>query len=333
MSTTSTTRQNISSKQYHMELEDHAKSVSKLKQNFLERYKTDEQEARNIIRQMRIIHGCALSDSCKFAARINLQDPKNVSEDNWIKLSTNESLLYIIHTCIRCCEKHAYPASKKMYGSETMETMESDTDIGPKRTEYRKGPMTAVISKNANGTDELSVRGVQSETNTPYSIQDNDLFSEIIQRSETRGLIQTPGLTEYLDNITTTEADTWLREAENAQQTQTGGVGDDDGANYDVSKPTLTHFWIERCGFSEDFKPKWEEFKLVAPSKYPDLQLADLNASKDTESAEVAKKAGVNRFPTLVLFYNGKTYSKTAGRMSTNDIGTFVENSMAVQQS
>ena len=93
------------------EINNYCNHVLGLKRRFTDILSNKGYADTNIIKQMRIIYGKALIDVFKFKSYIC----KHANNDNdYIKISTNESLLYIIHGNIRLCEKIAYDyASEK----------------------------------------------------------------------------------------------------------------------------------------------------------------------------------------------------------------------------
>jgi len=100
----------------------------------------------------------------------------------------------------------------------------------------------------------------------------------------------------------------------------------------DVNKPTLINFWADWCGFSQKFLPVWEEFKKNYKSKFPELQVTELNYGKDVkldpDLTDIAKKAKVEGYPTLVIFANNKKCQKTAGNMTLDELNKFVEKNL-----
>jgi len=94
--------------------------------------------------------------------------------------------------------------------------------------------------------------------------------------------------------------------------------------NFDVTKPTLINYWADWCGASNRFNPTWKTFKSNVETKYPHLQITELNVGNDQKLIKLASRVGVKGYPTLVLFYNNKIHSQ-AGNMSIDQIHLFID--------
>jgi len=94
----------------------------------------------------------------------------------------------------------------------------------------------------------------------------------------------------------------------------------------DSNKPTLVNYYAYWCGYSKKFQPKWEEFKGLAKSKFPNLQVIDLDVGNDDNLNDLAGQVGVKGYPTVVLFYKDKIVSRGSG--DAKDIIKFVEDNM-----
>lgn len=121
----------------HNSLSDHVLKIENLKKKVIEIYKEDESKALGILKKMRIIHGCAIMDNDAFLDTIKTMDENSITDDDWIRLSTNDSLLRCMHSQIRCCEKKMYHYHKGNKASELLssETEEFDTDVSSEYSE------------------------------------------------------------------------------------------------------------------------------------------------------------------------------------------------------
>lgn len=228
-------------------MNDYINKVSILKNDFMQN--KDRNKAIEILKEMRIIHGLAIYQNNLYIKNLN---ESNLTVDELLNLSTQSSLLYVIHNNIRSCEKMLYDKKFKSIKSEN--------------------------SFN-NAKDQ----------NT----------------------------TEYINNLTTTEANNLF-----SNENQKGG---EDKNEMDVKKPTIINYWADWCGYSKKFLPKWEKFKIEAKEKYPNLQVLDLNVKNDEELNNMAKKAGVSGYPTLVLYKDGNKKYSIASNMNTDDIIKFID--------
>ena len=90
---------------------DFVDKVTNLKKRFNVE-KEEQQNARNIINEMRIIHGKALITDFYEKQNIITKGINNITNDDYVKISFSESLLYLIHCHIKECESVAFPAKK-----------------------------------------------------------------------------------------------------------------------------------------------------------------------------------------------------------------------------
>lgn len=164
--------------------------------------------------------------------------------------------------------------------------------------------LAAIFKGGDDGYEELSIQNIKTESvSAPKKNKKNKTFTS--DNMET---------TDYLNNLTTEKAESLYN--------QTGG-----NTNLDVNKPTLVNYWADWCGYSKKFLPTWNEFKSSAATKYPNLQITELNVSNDPKLREIASKADVKGYPTLVLFNNGKKYNK-AGAISIEEVNKFVQENL-----
>ena len=187
--------------------------------------------------------------------------------------------------------------------------------------------MVAKFKPSSTGTEELTLGNIQTETEkNQVGTNDNNLFSET-ELIELKGLNSTTASdgtnSNGTNNMATSdlghlfseyEAD--LAKTQNITQVQKGGK--------DPNKPTLILYWADWCGPSNNFKPKWDEFKTQAADKIPNLQVAELNVSRKDELNKLAMTEGVKGYPTIILYNDGKKYTKVAGGLTPEKINDFV---------
>ena len=417
--------------------------VTSLKNQFCAEYKNNK-VAIDLLKKMRITHGCALYDDFIDYENIKKKGIQNTTDEEWIKLSTNASLLYVIHSHIRRCERLLYNYNNKTNITPLFSTSESEIQIttpseilsenqetktpteknetsfqnalntlkehrksigtitnvsrNPKQEKLENttlgnmstetGTITNVsrnpkqeklentfkniyttlgnmktgigskIKKSINNTDELSINAnsegtkidisqLFNEIETPKSLSTGgsntiyDLVPHIaddLAPKQGSGAISphiaddTINTSDYINNLTSSEAARLASEYEknkiteksplnsnlNSKQTNQNG-----GIFFDINKPTLINYYADWCGFSQKFLPVWNEFKSKG-NKYPELQITELNIGMDKQLNKIALKAGVNGYPTIVLFYKGKTYPQVASNLSVDDINRFI---------
>ena len=335
----------------HKNMNVHANQVSKLKSDFIKIYRKDDQAVDKIICQMRIIHAHAIYDATLLKQSIIAKGVDNITDDEWIKLSTNASILDLIHHHIRKCEKLVYEFKQRKSKCSTAnvgtDVLTSDTNmltntpatnkraigamrVSPNINNTRRPNMNTIIRRNEDGIDEVSIQNTKTESvSAPSNINASDLFSPADNTSRTDQT--TPvNTTEYLDRLTTDEAEKMYQElGRNQVPGQTGGHHDEvkreGDVKFDINKPTIVNYWADWCPASKRFLPTWQQFKSSSRSKYPELQVSDLNVGRNPQLNEIAKKAGVKGYPTVVLFYNGKKYHKV-GNSTIEQLDQFLNN-------
>jgi thiol-disulfide isomerase/thioredoxin len=72
-----------------------------------------------------------------------------------------------------------------------------------------------------------------------------------------------------------------------------------EGFNTDANKKLL-FFKADWCGHCTRFKPVWDEFKEESKTKYPNVELMELNIDNE-ESKPLMQKHNVRGFPHVVL--------------------------------
>ena len=95
------------------------------------------------------------------------------------------------------------------------------------------------------------------------------------------------------------------------------------GNDNDIHKPTIVNYWSNTCMPSIKFRPEWEKFKESARVNLPNLQVEDVETSTN-EARQVAKNAGITQYPTVKLYYNGKTYEYN-GQRTVDALTRFVK--------
>lgn len=98
------------------EINNYCNHVLGLKRKFIHILSNKKYVDTDIIKQMRIIYGKALLDVFKFKS---FTCKHAINDNDYIKISTNESLLYIMHGNIRLCEKMAYDSASENYLSNS----------------------------------------------------------------------------------------------------------------------------------------------------------------------------------------------------------------------
>lgn len=303
--------------------------ITNLKKEFVSIYekkgKKASSELNEILKKMRILHGHAIYDN--FCACLKITK-NNLSDIDYIDLSVDASFLHIMHNHIRYCERLAHGN-----GDNTSPENNSHTTVS-----YNKHPV------EVNHTEELSIDIPDTETaNKALTKELSDAVSvnDLFEKPQSGGFSFFGGTekntdmntTEYINNITTGEA---ARLMESMGSTDNNhdiltDINSTTRTSLDTEKPTLIYYWADWCGYSQKFNPVWKDFKKVAHKVFPNLQIVDLNVARDEELNKLAHDAGVDGYPTIVLFINGKKYQLVASRSSVDDIKKFLKEKLSKQ--
>lgn len=345
--------------------------VANIKKQFISSLKENPSEPEmDLIKQMRIIHCNGIKAQSSLLNELN--DPDAHCTEDLLKLSTNESLLHVIHCNIRQCEEKAYEISKlnkPKNKSNDLSTNTNDQIIHLKPVDNKN-----IIVSNKNNRNmkavinngELSLKNI---TTSPQSVNTDksDIVTKIkdfisgknstMDTNQTGGMNDNFSLTDYINNLQTSEANNLsnlhseyvknkkqLVQSNHLNQSDFWNVSDnlnasddlnDDGErnqshismkNFDVAKPTVINYWADWCGYSNNFKPEWEKFVRNASTRYPNVQVTNLNVKKDKELSTLASQVGVEGYPTIVFFINGNKYKMLSGRKTMKDVNTFIDN-------
>ena len=314
--------------------------VISLKNKIIEKHnsETSKSEMINLLKEMRIYHGYAIYNDEVDKIAVLKKDIENLTDDDFIKLSVNASQLYVIHSHIRYCEKIVHNPNNIFQSNATASNIissdpDDNMDIFKKNTVQLGGQepskLSAVIrTNNSNATDEISIKGLETDseviqTEENFTVPQFDKINKANNANKTTAKhIQTEDISEYIDNMTSSEFK--RLNSENNKNTDQTPLANSSQTNLDVTKPTLINYWADWCGPSKRFKENWDKFKSIASQKFPGLQVNELNVKQDRSLVDLATKIGVKGYPTLVLFKNGQKYYKQAGNLSVADIEKFI---------
>lgn len=128
---------------------------------------------------------------------------------------------------------------------------------------------------------------------------------------------------DYIENIDTTEANRLQ-----SLYTNIDNLSNKNDLELDVDKPTLVLYWADWCPASKRFKPIWDNFVKNSANSFHNLQVIDVNTGKNKELFELAKKIGIEGYPSMAMFCNGSINIATGGRQE-NEIIQFVKKCMS----
>ena len=280
------------------------------------------------IKKMRIIHACAILDLDKYTDYLCKKGEKNTTETELVILSTCTSLLCVIHSIIRRCEKMAFKKNTLgprtgPSGKERMSHLTTDTSDGMSPKHYSNANTSDIIGDMNSATIDRIIRDFKSEPVVKPVVKPvtQPVVQPVVQPA-TQPVIK-PVVQPVVQPIVKPVVQPVIQSVtQPVQPAQKGGAIT---ANFDVKKPTLVYYWADWCGVCTSFKPHWEKFKTIAQGLFPKLQVCELNVGKDTKLMALAEKVGVDGYPTFVLFINGKIMTYSPGGKTTDDISKFIK--------
>lgn len=316
------------SRSTHENMSEHHAQIIKLKNIFIAQYKNiSAEKSAKIINDMRIIHGCAIYDDCVIAEAIMQKDKKALTDDDMIKLSINSSILCSIEDAVKKCVKLDYEKNQNNLNASAKSTvnMQYNLNTATESTPNNSQTIDNLFTKNYNtqsktaaqlarpnqsnsglvsnrnavaifrergpNTDELSIAGFESDTNMVGGYDDD--YDVDVDDSYIDADID-------IDNIGTTDLANMYPDNDDEYNGQSGGT------TKDPMKPTLILYHMTGCKHCTNFKPTWDNFRDKAATSFPNLQVAELNVSGNSEYRKLAIANGVEGYPTVILHENGR---------------------------
>lgn len=326
----------------HSNMNTITNKVTELKKAFIDQCTNYHNGDVHLLREMRILHGKAIYNN--FLDELEISKKEMPSEEDYIRLSGHSSLLHVIHCHIRKCEKTMFQLKSDRVPSALTER--AHEQLSAKNIVPTNNNKLIKIRTNETGTEELSIINPETERS---DINQSNIFSDNPKKNVILNNNYQPGNTsDYINNLGTTEASRLgsdynknigsteknplnYENIKNLSEKVINNIkdalhlsGGADGKEMDVNNPTLVNYWADWCGYSKKFQKAWNDFKESAKDKFPNLQVTDLNVGKNEDLNNIAKKADVHGYPTVVMFHNGKRYNKVASNMTPNDLDTFV---------
>ena len=378
------------------DIRPYLEKISEIKDKFIST--NDAEKKDRLLKEMRIIHGKQIVN---FYNKLSNIKTVGNNDDDYMLSSVRFSCIILINDYIKECEmktsKGAYKeGSKEGYGEGSKEgyregsiqgSMQGTTQgstqgstqgfkgtsSGLNEDEAIKkllespemkgsGRMFAVVRKNPSGSEELSLRNIETETELNQNVgeklrgdrsrrndqtrgnqeREND---DNWKRSRSLGLDNAIGgntiesaeesTTEFLNRLGTEDADELVRNYEKGKMAARGGHGS--AIKYDTAKPVIINMCgLEWCPPSQRFKAVWTDFESKSKTEFPWLQtiLYDVK-NNDPVARKHAQEYKVKSFPSLVLVYikkggNGsndqyQSVVKPSGGMNVEDIRQLVK--------
>lgn len=316
-------------------IDNYVSKVSGLKKKFVQIYKSDQNAANELLRQMCVYHGCAIYDDAKDKEKILKNESNNISDSECLRLSSNTSFLHVIHSHIRHCQILLYKFTNNSYNGYSEKNSDIPTSeirtVTPTNTDHDNIHIT--IKKNNTGIDIISIDNIKTDSESSHlSFHTSDLFtSEDKKKNKSfASLTSNAALSDYINHMNTSEADRLEKayEKNSSHDSNTDNRKDTQKKFFEINKPTIINFWADWCGWSKQFMPTWRKFEEDAEKNFPELQVLDLNVGRNKELDNVAKDADVSGYPTLVFFNKGLKHTAVASRMNVADLNKFVTSHM-----
>lgn len=198
----------------------HAQKITELSKQ----YKGDGANRAKIIREMRVSHGCAIYDFSKKMEELSKRPEETITDEEWLKLSVEASLLSLIQKRIDSIDMIESISKQELEVETETKPVIVKMQIGSNGTNQRFKPK-ANFRKKPTGTDEITVSNMETYVNT--GVEENNLNTPTLFTDTNSATINTISAnrntlntTEYINNLTTTEANDLLKEYE---KNQTGG--------------------------------------------------------------------------------------------------------------
>lgn len=353
--------------------------MTQLRNQFIDQYKktsveADKEIANGILRQMHILHGHAIYKNYLEKKSIE-SDLSHLTDENSIKLSVDASLLNLMQNLLRSCIK-MLDHTNKIYTENISTDTQSKLSLSPRQSPSKisqlqldGGREVKIVSKPDN-VEELSLGGIINQSDFQPSMISEKFFTEKkmggARSSEISVPIDQDGMTDYIQNIGTSEAARMLSDYEKDYD-QNGGsgpyltvgenvkiqapmgipiqmpvgmpvgmpmgmpvgmsMGMPMGMPMSLNNPTLINYWADWCGHSRQFLPIWKAFKEAARQRYPQLQVTELNIGRNRELEALAREVGVMGYPSVVFLHGGNVHHMKDARTLEN-IGKFVDSVM-----
>lgn len=309
-------------------IQKHRQEVLNIRTNLK---KDDVSKNQEQIQNMRIHHARAIIDLDQYLKYI---EGTNATTEELVTLSTCTSLLHVIHYDIKICEKMTY--------GKNMNNPTSDYDQTSNHTSNSKGNNYQKISvathMTQNGTEELDLRGLSTEVNIiSRSIGPNNTETYLVTKPSSDPYMRPkntdtylvtkassdPSLTDILDSLETSDIEKLIKTPTKPNKVKQNGGAEQ---NLSLDKQTIINYWGDWCGYSVKFKPEWDQFVESAKTKYPNLQVLDLHIARgESDLNNLAERVGVNGFPKIVFFSNGKMNNMSCGMKTTQNVFDFVD--------
>ncbi len=92
-----------------------------------------------------------------------------------------------------------------------------------------------------------------------------------------------------------------------------------------TNPPTLKYFYMESCGYCNEFNPVWEDLKAEVKTKGINIILTKIDIRDTTKGADEAALYNVKGAPTIILDDINDKPQEYNGNRTLNDIIKFIE--------
>ena len=312
-------------------------------------------QAKKVFDQMREIHGCSVYDNYELLEYVKKVNPKNISQEGWIAISNVDKIIGWMRKVIFKIHKFSkgyVPHKEEWYDDKRHTKSYNDEPLN----------LHAVVKNKPNGDTVLSIKGLETEEN--YKPDDSILrSSEIFEMKGGAppsgfGLTEVANgdvtLTEYIDNMSEETAkklndiyenrNKYYEQAKNQfsaenieknkdKMVQKANQYYDKAKDYveEHLKPTVVYYWGDWCPYSVEFNKHWKEFKDFINNNVHAIRTAEIHVARDDVKANrLAAQAGVEGFPTAIVYVNDRAYPIKLGSRQFKDLIEFLKEKIKV---
>lgn len=290
-----------------------ADKIKKLKNIFLNVYDTNKKKANEIIGEIRLLHARALLiNNALLSKYINIKNYDDIPNEIAICISANTSFLHLIECHLRRCERINLGYENK------------PGQCSPHNSDYLKrsrGNLVAILDHLARGDSNgqnYYMGNIKFEGGAD-STYDNNIEAPLTEEN----VSVSANLTDFINNLNTEDINNLDSEIEIIKP-KSGSINHENRPKqhilFDIKNPTIINFWANWCGPSNNFLPHWNQFKSNSNKILPEFQILDLDVGNDKDLQKIARDAGVKSYPTIVIYYKGRTYYHPAGSLTSNKI-------------
>lgn len=309
---------------------------------------------RQILKNMRILHGKAIILRDAYINFVKTQPPSNHTDDAFFDISKSTCMLSVIHKKVKDTEIKLHKQEKEHDVQKHMPTdrKKNHRVDNPNITYNKKGeaeivlhtpqttPMHPMHPMHPIGSTHSPVLsgGLDTDSNdylefsiggrNPLSTEESGYKKVISGGEETEGFLQqflSLGPKRERTSAKPTEAAAVSGPTMTVGKIQSKSNDKVSASDLSVTKPTIVNYWGNWCPASRQFRPKWEEIKEKVTTEYPHIQVVDIDIPKASNLSKLIKNIGITAYPTVIFYQNGSQMDKLVGNNDIKDVLAFIK--------